>query len=259
MNKKDSMLANASLAVSALLIIGGIYTFLQNGSYMEKNHGWFMLAYFSFCAAFYFTFKAWKLFLAVPSFILALACLGIIVQKFEWRKDYVDAPTPFFLEEYITEYPAYEDYIKSKFLDEANWVDFSRDCAEPAVLGQPAIPECSSISMVQTNYGINLRNEVNAHFRKMQNTARRVERGQMKTARQYMQCVQSKSCAEIPMLPPGVKADEIAENSNKHMDIRKAYWQLIDEKKVTPEVCDFMKLCKVMLRLNILDKDNFKL
>lgn len=259
MAEQDKSLKRSALIVTILFLLGGLYVFVKDMAYIEANHGYLILAYTLFCGAFYFFFQSWRIIPASLSVLIMVALLVAIVQKYEWRKDYVEAATPFFLEEYITDYPTFEEYLYVTYHEGENWVGFSRDCAEPAMLGSTTPLECRSLAAIEENYGLNLKNEVNAYFRKMKTTAKRVERGQMKTARQYQVCVENKGCAEIPMLPKGVNAEDIDPNSDAYIEVRKAYWNLIDENKITAPVCNHMKLCRVLVKLGIVDLEDIKL
>jgi len=259
MNANDKKLSLSSLIVSIMLLLSGLYVFFKDSAYMEPNHYWLLLAYIAFNIAFYFFFKLWRVALATISLFTMMFVLIIIVQKYEWRKDYVNASVPFFLEEHITDYPTFEQHLYTSYFGGEDWIGFSRDCAEPSLLNKPTPLECRSFSMIQATYGLDLKNEAKLYFRKMQSTAKKIERGSMKTAQQYRVCVQSKGCAEIPMLPKGVSAENIDPNSNAYIEVRKAYWDLIDKKEITPAVCNFMKLCKVMLKLELVKPDDIKL
>lgn len=259
MAENDQSLRRSALVVTVLFLIGGLYIFFKDIAYQESGHLALGGAYALLCVLFYFFFKNWKIILTGITVLLMVFCLVLIVQKYEWRKNYVDAATPFFMEEYIDSYPSFEEYLKISYFGGENWVGFSKDCAEPAMLGQTPPIACQSIASVKTNYGIDLKNTVSKAFKKMQATARKVERGQLKTAIQYKNCIENKSCAAIPMLPKGVNADNISPNSNKYADIRTAYWALIEEKAITTPVCEYMKICKVMVKLGIIDPNNFKL
>jgi hypothetical protein len=259
MAENDKSLARSALVVAILFLIGGLYVFFKDYTYKEEGHLILLGAYVLLCGLFYLFFKLWKIGLTAFTVLLMVFCLTLIVQKYEWRKDYVDAATPFFLEEYIKDYPSFEEHLKISYMGGENWIAFSKECAEPAMLAKVVSLDCKSISAVKNKYGIDLKAAVNAYFKKMQGTAKRVSGGKLKTTAQYRTCIQNKSCAQIPMLPKNVNADDIDPNSHDHKEIREAYWALIEEKKMTAPVCKYMKLCKIMLELEIVNLENFKL
>jgi hypothetical protein len=259
MAENDKSLQRSALVVAILFLLGGLYVFFKDYSYAEDGHLILLGLYVAFTFFFYLSFKAWKIPLTAFFVLLMVFNLTLIVQKYEWRKDYVEAQTPFFLEEYIDEYPSFEEYLKISYMGGENWIGFSKDCAEPVMLGQSVPTECQSLSSVKEVYGVDLKAAVNAYFKKMQSTARKIGDGKLKNKIQYITCIEEKSCAEVPMLPDNVNAEDIDPNSNAHKEIREAYWALIEEKQITAPVCKKMKLCTVMARLNIVDLDDFKL
>ena len=259
MSENDKKLGRSAIIVSAVFLIGGLYMFFSNAEYIEDGHNRLMLIYSGLCLVFFWLFKKWKLVPLVLCVFVMVTIMVFVMQKFEWRKNYVEASSPFFLEEYITDYPTLEDYLIASYRGGENWIAFSKNCAEPAMLGKRAPSDCSSLQSVKDNYGIDLKKAAFSQFKKMQSTAKRIETGKFKTSTQYKNCVETKSCAEIPMLPNGVDAQKIAKQENAYVEIRRAYWALIDERKITAPVCEFMKLCRIMIKLDIVDPNNIKL
>lgn len=253
MTESDKKLGRFATILAIMFLVGGLYVFFRDMEYIEKGHTPIILGYCVMCGLFYVCFRSWRVGLSGICVFTMIFLLGFGVQKFNWRKEYVESRTAFFLEEYITEYPSLEQHIMVSYFSGEDWVGFSRNCAEPAMQGQKIPGDCASAELIQKNYGIDVKKVVKDYFGKMKKTAQKIEKGQMKTAKQYQDCVADKSCAIVPMLPKGVDPEEIDPNSGDFIDVRKAFWSVVNDKDVTPEVCEYIKLCKVLVNLKVID------
>ncbi len=262
MNENDKKLARFSVILAVMFLLGGLITFFKDIEYIERGHPAIIMAYVVMCGVFYIAFRSWRVGLSAVCVFAMIFLLAFGVQKYHWRKDYVDGRTQFYLEEYIKEYPSLEQYLMASYFGGENWVGFTKNCVDPVMQSMQAakVPgDCASAELIKKNYGVDVKQAVKDYFAKMKQTAQRIESGKMKTAKQYQDCVADKSCAVVPMLPKGVDPEEINPNSGDFIDVRKAFWSVMNDKTVSPEVCEYIKLCKVLVKMNIVDPNKMDL
>ena len=53
-------------------------------------------------------------------------------------------------------------------------------------------------------------------------------------------------------MPKDVDPDMIDPDSNDHLPVRRMFWQLIDEKTLTPELCAHIPLCAALTKTGAL-------
>lgn len=259
MADKDKNLALASKVLAAGFLVFGLFSFYSSAQYIEKGHTTILVAYCVLCGVFYITVRGWRI---IPAALCAIALIFTLTfsnEKFSWRKAYVESRTPFLFEEYIKEYPSLEEHIFAKYLGTKNWVNFSKTCAERIMQGMKVPKICQSASLIKQEFGIDIKKEIKSHFNKMKKTAKRIDSGKMRTAKQYQKCIADKACAEVPMLPDGVDPESINPNSMDFIDTRKMFWSIVNDRNVTPAVCEYMKLCSIALKLSVLDKKRLNL
>ncbi len=252
----DRQITYFALAVSLGFIILGMVIFLQNIAHAETGTGWLAMGYVITCFFLFFVLRLRMLVLTILCVSAAFALQTYAYKKFEWRGEYIQnaqAGEPFMAEAYIDHYPTYEEQIKARIFKEPNWVDFTNQCLWPLSKSMKPDVRCSNPNLVSTYYNIDLSGALIAQFDKMKETARRIEAGDLKTKAELQQCIADKQCALVPLLPPNVDATKIAPTSVEYMAIRKAFWSVMNDNRIRPEVCEYMLLCKAMVQLNLLD------
>lgn len=250
--KKLKMMAVVTALGAAAI---GSMTFYLRYPYIESGHGYIYAAYLGACIGLAVTLRMRNLALFVLALLAAIGFQIYAVKKFDWRQTYIsmaEAGQPFALEEYIDTYPTFEEHLFT-FLNMPDWVRFNQQCVQPALAQQPTAARCGSVDLIQRYYNIDIIASMTAHFEKMRFTARRIQSGDMKKSYEYAQCIANKQCASVPMLPKGVDANRIAGDSEEYIGIRKAFWSLVNDSKVTEEVCALTPVCRALVNLKVID------
>jgi len=257
MNQFVSFIKNNTYIMLAcvLIAIGGGF-FLINWPYAEDGQEILFLIYLGLCLVIAFKEAHFLGNLTVLSVILAVGVLGYSHQKFEWRKNYViqsQSGNHFVLDHYIEHYPAYENYLFRSVSGQSNYIDFANDCYKPALNKQQVGSDCRSVNLIKSRYNIDINMMIDAHYKLMQKTAKLFEQNRITNKTQYAKCIADKRCAIIPLLPTNTNIDDIEKDKDAYIDIRRQFWSLLDKdnKFITPEICDFMDLCRVMRDINV--------
>lgn len=190
--------------------------------------------------------------------LFVLTGLGFSTAKFDWRRSYIQESlsTPFPYEAYIDRYPTLEEHIMAQFGLRPNWVGFKEMCHDALKKGNPIPGECRTLAGIKENFGIDMRHILRGHFRKMKKTADLIYKKRLVRKQQLENCLRKKECALVPMLPPDVDASQITEDSREHLQIRRTFWEIIDNKTMTPKVCLFNDLCRDLGEMGALDITN---
>ncbi|PCI01144.1 MAG: hypothetical protein COB76_01980 [Alphaproteobacteria bacterium] len=254
-NFDDKKTLIVSLAISLIVLFSGLVHMLGQWNYYEEGHGILAIVFAIACFALFFSLR----FADITKIISAVILLGLVIfyanQKFEWRKSYIDDSNngkPFILSPYITTYPTLEERHFGSLLGVPSWVQFAEECIEPSLKGNKAARDCKSSSSINDTYGIDALKLVNTHFTRMKRTAQKIEGGQMKSKRQYQRCLVNKTCAIIPLLPAHVEAEDIDRQSQDHIATRTMFWSLVNDPKISPEICEFMDLCRALRDLDVM-------
>lgn len=239
------------LAASIFAAVVGLMIFYGRYAYAEEGHNYLVIGYLLASIGIFFGIRLWN----IPLFVIALG-LAILIQiysgnKFTWRENYVgfaQMGQPFALNEFIDHFPTYEEYT-FRFLKNPDWVRFNQDCVQPAMAKQPVGPHCGSLDDIQNRYYIDMKAAMENHYGKMRRTARMVEEGKMNKRSAYAECIANKICVEIPLLPKGVDANKIDPTSREHLEIRQAFWSLINHKRMSDEVCKMTMMCQALVNM----------
>lgn len=243
-----------SVATGLVCAVFGLILFMFQGAYAEKGHDKLLMVYIIMAIILiipvYFSKKGVISLLA----IMMVTTLVYSWMKFDWRADYIKNAkngNAFILETYIDDYPTFEDHYFPILSDKPQWVHFANDCYKPATKSQDMAQTCRSTSLIQTNYNINLDRVIRNHFRKMKTTAEMLQQGQLLNKEQYRRCLTTKRCAIIPLLPADAEGKEIDASSDDYIQIRRQFWSLVNDKEISPEICEFIDLCRVMRDQNV--------
>jgi hypothetical protein len=251
----ERLLTILGLIIAIGVALVGLFVFVGRYEYAEAGHDYLVMGYVAACFLLFFGVRLWN----IPLFVLAvLACIGIQVyssMKFDWREQYItqaQAGQPFPLEEYIDHYPSFEEHT-FKILKSPDWVGFNNDCVQPALHNQPMAGQCGSFATIQQYYNIDIQTVMSQHYARMKNTAKMIQAGKMNKRTALVNCIANKGCASIPLLPKGVDANRIDPTSRDYIDVRQAFWSLINDKKMSADVCAADLLCKALTTMKAVD------
>ena len=253
----------AASLIIALSVLGYcLYNFLTQWQYSEAGHEYFLIASVVLSIFVFFALRISRIGLAVFLVICIAAVNFYANKKFEWRENYIENAKSgqyFAFEDYIETYPTFEETKFSWATNTPKWVAFSEECYQPLLNGtaqngkNPIGRNCKSSALIFDFYGIDIRGLINNHYRKMQYTATQLEKGRLARKINFEQCIQNKQCAMIPLLP--ASAENITQQSDEYLDIRRQFWSLINDKKMSPENCGFFDLCRTMVQAEIITLD----
>lgn len=236
------------LALQALFLI----TFF---SYLDFGHLFLVIGYMVITLVIFWALDSARILPALLGILLAAGLLYVQLAKVKWSEAYIQGlatPNAFILEDYIDSYPTLEEHIFAKTLRRKDWVRLSERCVEPALEQKPVPGFCRDTGLIEQNYRINIPAEIETFLGRMQKTAQDIESGRIRTGGQYQQCIAEKRCAPIPLLPENVDADKLANDTTQYADIRMAFWDLVEERGLTPVVCASMTLCRAMVSTGVI-------
>lgn len=246
--KKMALIVGGTLAALQVLFL---FTFR---SYLDFGHILTTIPYMLAVVMAFWALRAAKIIPAVLCIVVAAGLLWVSLGKVKWNERYLQGlatTNAFILEDYIDEYPTLEEHMLAKTLRKKDWVRFAENCVTPAMRQQPVAGFCRDATLIQQHYRINVPAEIDIFMRRMQKTAQDIESGRIRTGSQYQQCIAEKRCAPIPLLPEDVDAEKLVNDSTQHIEIRKAFWDLVEGRGLTPGICNAMTLCRSMLATGV--------
>lgn len=252
----DKKLSIMGACASLVTLTIFIFLFYRRMAYIEHGHGFIIIAYIVLSSALFFCIRKANATLSVLCLVLMIGTHIYSSSKFDWREDYIAnaiANRPFALEPLITEYPVYEDYLFSSFTGRPNWVKLSRECFEPAIAGNTTGPRCTSFETIQTTYNVDLLSAFKQYFGKMRTTAKKIADGSMVKRDDLVKCLASKQCVPVPLLPKGVEAKSIDPSSKDYISLRKAFWSLVNDEKLSNEACSLDQLCRALVTMKLIE------
>jgi hypothetical protein len=256
MEKKLKFTINKSILPSAAItffaIIFGLNTFFSQWAYSENGHTILLWSYLVCCAVLFMLIRIKKAKFAVPLIIVMAIIILYANQKFEWRKNYIlesKNGRPFILMPYIDAYPSYEDTLFWFINEKPRYVDFVRECYEPALNNQQAGRDCNSRNQIIEKYKFDVVAAIDNYYQKMKYTAQQIESQAFTDISGFEQCLRDRQCAVIPLLP--ADSGEVPEQSNQYLEVRKKFWSLIEDDTISEENCDFVDLCRAMKSLGV--------
>lgn len=251
----DKKILIVSSILSVLALLSGVIYMMSQWAFYESGHGILLIIYAIACFAAFFALR----FVNTLQIIGAIILLGLILfyadLKFEWQRDYYDNArhgTPFILEPYIDNYPTLEQHHFGWIWGAPRPVAFTNDCIIPHIKGHSVSGDCKSAQNIRDTYNIDPLAMVNTHFRAMKNTAQRIESGRLSNKKQYQACLENKSCAIIPLLPADVDPQSISQQSQDYILTRKMFWSLVNDPQISPEICDYIDLCRILRDMGIM-------
>jgi hypothetical protein len=253
-NDLKKFITPAVLTGLAAIVIGLLFYFAQ-WHYSEDGHetllGFYIVLCIFLALALQFRKKSLVIFIAV----LIVLNFTYAYLKFDWRKDYIqNAENGQFpaINQYIDEFPSFEEHYFASLFDTPRWAAFSKECFEPALDNMPMAQECMSANLIADNYGIDISSVIDSHYEKMKRTAQMVQSGSIVNANFYRNCLNSRNCAFIPLLPAQVEASTLNMESETFVTIRRQFWSIVEDDTIQPIVCDFVDLCRVMRDANVI-------
>lgn len=246
--------------VSALVLALGLFVFASNVAYRENFHAWYLLAFFLGTAGLGASIGFRKLSVALLMAVLLAVILGVSIAKFGWQKnirlvtDNPGAVTA--LGDYTRLMPTLEQHW-NPYDSAPDWVKFDEECYRPA-LGQGSYAEtCKDKNRIFSAYGIDVMQTIRDRYSVMKDTARRISTGELASKQAYMDCISGGSCAVVPLLPVGVDAAKLGPTNEDYKDVRIAFWNLIDGKEMTVDLCEYMPFCKAMTTTGAVTRTDF--
>lgn len=251
--KNDRQLQIA-LAAAVILLVVIISIFMNNRAYSESGQEYYLTAAIGGTALLFWGLRSFKLVILIPAALIILISLTVSTMKFDWRKAYIEKAEggdPFIFAEYIDDYPTFEEFMKAQLIGGPDWIGFARVCAEPAKANQPYPDICSDLKTIKSEFGLDMKQIVKGHHRKMKMTAKKIADGKLKDKRRYEVCLQNKQCVLVPLLPANVDPDNI--KGDQYRQIRQAFWSLVEEEEMTNIVCNQMELCRLLVKMKALN------
>lgn len=237
--------------ISALSLLGlGAFLLVTYRNYLDIGHLPLGILYALLVFLTYRSLKNAKILFSLVSIGIMGLMLFVAIAKVQWNKDYLrglSTPQAFIMEDYIEHYPRLEEYYFVKTLNLPDWVRFTRSCVKPALNGQAVHNTCRRADVVLDTYNIDIQAETKKFMERMQQTAQSVKDGSITSGADYQACITNKTCAPIPLLPENVDAEKLQGNNTEHVEVRRAFWDLVEKKGLTPAVCQSMILCKAMV------------
>jgi len=250
-----------SLIVSLAILGYGLYNFLTQWQYSENGHEYLLIAYVVGTVLTFLALRLSRLKLAF-TFMAMIACILLYSNtKFDWRANYInDAEKGRYFEmgQYIDQYPTFEEHTFASITGTPKIVDFNTQCYKPLLSSKNLNAtladlnyHCKSSETIRNFYGVDVRNIIQSHYKKMQNTAKQLEKGRLNSKRKFENCIKNKKCVMIPLLP--AEAKDVKQQSEDYIDIRKQFWTLINDKKMSKQNCAFFDFCRVMIESKIIN------
>lgn len=243
----EALNKNISLVLAGVFALIGVAVFFFYGfAYVELSTLPYMLVYVGACALVYFSLKTFNILRVLVMTVVAGLILTVSLMKINWQKSYYESKEPFMFLAHIDDYPSWEENMIAPLTGAPNWVKFASECGKPAQEGEGYREDCKSLVTIKRRYNLDMNAELDEYLARMRHTASLVQRRGSLTAPQYTNCIYKRECAEIPVLPQDVKPEDIDPENQQHVYITKAYWDLVEGKPLSPEICSFITLCKVL-------------
>jgi hypothetical protein len=119
---------------------------------------------------------------------------------------------------------------------------FIRACVMPDELTDS---RCRNKADIKAAWGVDIDQMIEQRRVLMVATVRLMVGGTMTKRDVYESCIAAGQCAPVPTLPDHVDAAAIASTTD-YLETRKAFWQLAEDSPLTPEICNFMDICRAM-------------
>lgn len=240
---------------SILTLTVGLLVFWSRYEFAEQGHDILAIIFMVACIGLFFGVRLWNIPILIVALFTAITVQIYASNKFGWRENYIQLAQmgqPFPLDEFIDHFPTYEEYT-FRFLKAPDWVRFNEECVQPSLTNQVVPPRCANFDLIERYYHVDVRNAMSLHFGKMKKTAKMIQDGKMNKRSAYIDCISNKVCAAIPLLPKGVDAAQIEQNSKDYIGIRQAFWSLVDDKKMSPQVCSLTPLCRALVNMKAVE------
>tara|TARA_Y100001001_G_scaffold162709_1_gene189945 strand:- start:1987 stop:2859 length:873 start_codon:yes stop_codon:yes gene_type:complete len=256
-NDRQLQLALGATIVLAIVLLG---YYVSNLVFAERGMERYLVGGFVGLGLLFWGLKTFRVLILAPAILIFLLSFLMMILKFDWRKEYIqsaEAGEPFLFEQYVDHYPTLEEYFQARMFGGQDWVGFARECGEPAKRREPVPQQCKTLQDIRDTYGLNVQQVMDNHFAKMKKTARLIADGKMTNKRIYERCVAQKNCAIVPLLPANVENNEMIAQSTDYMDLRQAFWSLVEDENLSRSVCDYMGLCNLLVRMGAINMNRF--
>lgn len=249
-----------TIIFTVILAIAGFYPLVNGWGFFDPSLIYFLIPFIIAVVVFYIAMMAEQIALIAVSVLIAIVSVVFMSNSVNWRQAYVEKG--FVLEAYIDEYPSYMTHLMTKIgMNDGDVVAFARDCLgshkEPKMINSTG-KYCKSLNDIQKYYGVDLEQILMDYHAKMQTTAKRIEQGQAMQLG-YPLCINTKKCAYIPLPPAGMTEQEIKDSTDVKISIiRDGFWDLIEKKAITANVCANMYLCNRLVEIGVIGPAELK-
>lgn len=241
----------AAIVSGLMAAVGGFY-FMKGYAYLDIGHLVIVPVFFMALSGVFFSLRKYNLGGGIIFVLCVVASVYVFSKKTEWQADYVKATRsgtqPYVFEPYVERYPLWEEYMLADLIKKPNWVKFNNECARPALENKAVDGSCKSLEAIAKNYNIDMRATLQEYLKRMQYTAEQIQKNKINTVKKYQTCLETKKCAEVPLLPDKIDPDDVDPQSLDYIEVRRPFWQLVNSKEITPEICGYMVLCNVLMK-----------
>lgn len=142
-------------------------------------------------------------------------------------------------------------HMKKEPVEAGALAPFLQACVEPVLAGKDDVgAACRSSQAIADTYNVDIKAHITARHELMKTTARRIAAGQLLKPQDYKACIATGACAEVPLLSADVDPEKM---TARQRTASEAFWNLAEQDRMTPSVCDLIPECRVMVKLNAID------
>lgn len=128
---------------------------------------------------------------------------------------------------------------------------FETACITPVLAGEDDIGlACLSLKTIKETYNVDAEALIDKQYKKMALTAKRIAEGQLQNPNDYKECIKRDECAEVPLLPSGIDPQKMTAEQER---MSTAFWDLVEEPKITAPVCALIRECEAMVKVGVVD------
>lgn len=121
--------------------------------------------------------------------------------------------------------------------------NFYKICVSPVLSGTEISLTCKTAQDIEKNFGIDVFFLLEQEKSRMIMTARRLVSAEIADGEAYKKCLKEGECAPVP-LP--------SKDSPKNEEM---FWHLAENVTLTPDLCDFMELCRALSVMGIVNRE----
>ncbi len=123
---------------------------------------------------------------------------------------------------------------------------FHQECVDKVLKENTILPSCVSRAAIQERYKLDPLDVLDADQGRMIMAARLAARGEIMDEKDLQACIDEGRCLNFPHPEKGVD-----ENSPEGLKIRRLFWHLVNNGSLTPELCQYMDVCRALVKTGI--------